>query len=335
MARSDLSGAPAPSQPPSRINFQQAAIVSGRMFVVERRKLTWNWDESGSGAVLRGEAVLVGIDLEGKVPRTEYGLLGSYDSRRPFRWKIGSECFWGTGAVEKRTMEDAIRLPFPDLPIWDIRNQNPRADFLKKYKRRHVSPYDWPLNPVANAAVNEPEVKPNEICFDICPTSTREMTLFLLQGGKMQIHQGSGKFPPGNLEWVVTWEQTDEFDVAFQEQFSVYVHGSRVFFVTLSGKLYASKHEGKKWYTELIWKDEKRPIVTAIADVAKCTTFLLARGDPEGPVIVFELDSGGRVKQQTLQAGDVKWPRSNSPLDVCLPFAQYLLEKSRLSELRR
>jgi hypothetical protein len=287
--------------------------------------------------------------LPGRIPAGYRMAIGSYrDADTQLRWHIAHNCFWVIGQEAARITDPALRVPLAHLSIYDPNNPE-RKDAKKQEAMSDLSfTHEWQVYPVSEFAasihVNRMEggsvrLRKNEVCYDLLPTAQDSCLLFVLNESRMTTFKGKGEeAPKGATGYVVRYEEMDRFNVGFQEPFLVFGDRDTYVFVTHSGRVYLSKPGGQRRSAEPISKDDARRVVAVIGDVANGATYLLARAAPGHLAMskCLRLDKEGRLTQWVIDPAKLKPVPSDedNPLDVCLPFARYLLSEGKLTDKR-
>jgi hypothetical protein len=220
----------------------------------------------------------------------EYAVPGHFYSTVPYRWRVAHGCFWGTGG-ETLGRAELTRIPLGELRFHDETDE----EGLLLYRRKYPNDYGyfchlWQLRPVAQTAQTiiasyhlgaDPSTMPKVFVFDFLPVGPTSCLLFVMIDSEMSVWRGEARWVVNEIgSWVVEWgrERVETFAAGFREPFVVYAHGPAYVFLTRSGKLYLARKPARgDRKVEPLWVDAQRPIVAAVTDADRGTTYLFAK----------------------------------------------------------
>jgi hypothetical protein len=256
------------------------------------------------------------------------------------RWRISHNWLWALGQEADWTTKPARRILMHELRLYDDSKTRSRVKSRGDEDDNEYVRNGWCLFPVSNLAaaihVERMEggtvpLRPDEVCYDLLPTSAESALLFVLNEKLMRVYRGKRReATPPAVGAVVQYEDAGRFPVDFQEPFWVFGEAPFPFFVTRSGKVYGFRLEGDRSRPKLQWGEKDRPVVAAVQDVDQGVTYLLAESQRAFSKSL-RLDQDGKMTERLIDPEKLRTPPGARTNGKALDFARYLMATGTLS----
>ena len=214
-----------------------------------------------------------------------------------FLWKMRYGVFWNPDQRPSPLafFSQCIRIPLGDLPDHAVIGfAEGQKRLQQKYKDKDVRliRFSFHLEPLAQKLAmdvsDDYQTEKNQtgsvFSFDCLPVSATDVLLFMLHRSQITIWLGKGKPSANRPDIEMEWTKRETMAAGFQENFRVEGDAENYYFVTRSGRVFASLNPpaGRPRRVEVLWSDTVRPVRTLIADANTGRTFVFAPA-PEVP----------------------------------------------------
>jgi hypothetical protein len=210
-----------------------------------------------------------------------------------FLWRFRHGVFWNPDQLISPMRSQCMRIPIADFPDFALDQSGEGWKRLrKKYKdqgtRTVTFSFSFYLGPLTvpqevRYPFGEDNIEKNQLTgqifsFDCLPVSATDLLLFLLHHSQLTIWHGKGKPVPNTTTIDVEWTKGETIPAGFQEHFRTEGDSENYYFVTRSGRVFASLKPaaGRGRRVEVLWSDTTRPVRTLIADANTGRTFVFA-----------------------------------------------------------
>jgi hypothetical protein len=260
-----------------------------------------------------------------------------------FRWKYRNDVYWNPGHVINPLGSWCMRIPIVDLPDHEANAPVGGLQRLrKKYNNEHISflfhfgplPYKLQTEVSDDYATDKNHLTGEVFTFDCLPVSGTDVFLFTLHRSQLQIWYGKGTPVANSPEIELKWSQRETIAAGFQEHFRVEGDAENYYFVTRSGRVFASLKppKGRDMHMEVMWSDTKRPVRTLIADANTGRTFVFAPAPDQAPghdpSVYFELKPNIRPKEY--DAGDLPKNALTGRIKTVLSHVDFLIKEKKI-----